>query len=704
MTRTRFVWFGSAAAVAAIGLLVCNILRVGGDAATAASQDVGEAAAALLAAGACAYTAGRSSGSTRIAWALIAASALSWATGETVWTVYEVGLNQAVPFPSLADVGFLVAIPFMIAGVLQLTYHEKRPLGRTHSVLDAMILAVALVYIVWGAGLNDLYLKGSIGGMGRALVTVYPVSDVVILTLLVAALRKAGRDLRVTLGPLIAAYLTILAADSSFAYLMLRGQYGLLGSISDNGWVAGYLLVGLAAQFPVREVAAASDDHTVERWQLAMPWLCALAVIATATWHTITHAPSSPVLGGIAVTFGLLFLASQGLAFTHTLDLLSASRRAEVRIREQTKLVTELFYRAPVGILRVGPDLNVIDSNPAARAIVRTEINKHSRVTDYLTAEEMQRLAILIRPLWSDETDSVEADQDARRADGSPMWIHWSVTAIRKPDRDIDYLLVVMQDITVKHDNEVAARANTAMLERLNRLKSEFMSLVSHEFRTALTGIQGYSEVMATQEVTPEEVKEFSGDINSDALRLNRMITEMLDLDRIESGRISLRLEPVDLNGLVHEAAGRARMLSGKHQISTDLDPAVPRVVADRDRLTEVLSNLLSNAVKYSPAGGDIVVSTRMSAGAVEVSVKDHGQGIPPEFIERIFSRYERYEQAGKPQVVGTGLGLAITKQIVQMHQGQIWVESKLGEGSEFHFTVPLGATSAQPAAQGRVA
>jgi signal transduction histidine kinase len=100
--------------------------------------------------------------------------------------------------------------------------------------------------------------------------------------------------------------------------------------------------------------------------------------------------------------------------------------------------------------------------------------------------------------------------------------------------------------------------------------------------------------------------------------------------------------------------------------------------------------NLLSNAVKYSPNGGEIVVSSRLDGRNVEVSVRDHGQGIPPEFVGRIFGRYERYEDAGTPQVVGTGLGLAITQQIIQLHMGRIWVESRPGDGSNFRFTIPV--------------
>jgi signal transduction histidine kinase len=114
--------------------------------------------------------------------------------------------------------------------------------------------------------------------------------------------------------------------------------------------------------------------------------------------------------------------------------------------------------------------------------------------------------------------------------------------------------------------------------------------------------------------------------------------------------------------------------------------------MGDADRLFQVIANLLSNAGKYSPEGAEVLVTSRVQDGNVQISVKDHGQGIQPEFLDRLFGRYERYESNPKTQVIGTGLGLAIARQIVEMHKGRIWVESTVGLGSEFHFMVPVDA------------
>ena len=191
------------------------------------------------------------------------------------------------------------------------------------------------------------------------------------------------------------------------------------------------------------------------------------------------------------------------------------------------------------------------------------------------------------------------------------------------------------------------------------------------------------------EDVALEEAKGYAADINKDAERLNRMINDILDLDRIEAGRLVLQPQAVDINGVLDEAVERARASSSKHDIVCNGDASQPVVQCDPDRIAQVMANLLSNAIKYSPGGGEIRVASIAHDGHVDVSVRDHGIGIEPEFAQRLFSRYERYEKKTSG-IIGTGLGLAITRQIVEMHGGRIWVESEPGAGADFRFTLPL--------------
>jgi signal transduction histidine kinase len=237
-------------------------------------------------------------------------------------------------------------------------------------------------------------------------------------------------------------------------------------------------------------------------------------------------------------------------------------------------------------------------------------------------------------------------------------------------------------------------RRAVEQLEKLNSAKSNFVSIVSHEFRTPLTGIQGFSELMRDEDLSVMEMKEYAGDINKDAQRLNRMITEMLDLDRMESGQMTLNRERTDINAVIAEAADRLSANAGRHPIHLNCDRDLPLIEIDADKIKQVLLNLLSNAVKYSPEGGPITITTRVEGGMVHVFVRDEGMGIPAESLEKVFERYSRIESGATRYIQGTGLGLPISRQIIEMHGGRAWVESTLGEGSVFQFTLPLVAVA----------
>jgi signal transduction histidine kinase len=189
-------------------------------------------------------------------------------------------------------------------------------------------------------------------------------------------------------------------------------------------------------------------------------------------------------------------------------------------------------------------------------------------------------------------------------------------------------------------------------------------------------------------------MKEYAADINKDAQRLGRMITEMLDLDRMEAGRMTLHREPTDLGAIVTEAADRVRPNAPGHPITLALDAKIPPISADPDRLTQVVGNLLSNAVKYSPVGGQIAVATALEGANVHLTVADQGMGIPTDMLQSIWERFSRVESEKTRGIQGTGLGLPIVQQIVTMHGGRAWAESELGRGSVFHVLLPLAAGS----------
>jgi signal transduction histidine kinase len=233
-------------------------------------------------------------------------------------------------------------------------------------------------------------------------------------------------------------------------------------------------------------------------------------------------------------------------------------------------------------------------------------------------------------------------------------------------------------------------RTANEQLEHTNQMQSNFVSIVSHEFRTTLTGIQGFSELIRDEDFSLQEIKEYAADINMDAKRLGYMISELLDLNRMKSGQMSLNLEQVDLNALIMDVIDRMRPTAAQHRFRLQLDNGFPFLAADRNKLTQVVTNLLSNAVKYSPGGGEIHISSKVEGHVVHVRVQDQGIGMPMSTLEQIFEFYARLDADSTRYIEGTGLGLPIVRQIVQLHGGKVWAESVLGRGSIFHFTMPL--------------
>jgi CheY-like chemotaxis protein/two-component sensor histidine kinase len=232
-------------------------------------------------------------------------------------------------------------------------------------------------------------------------------------------------------------------------------------------------------------------------------------------------------------------------------------------------------------------------------------------------------------------------------------------------------------------------------------LKDNFLSTVSHELRTPLTSIKSFSEILLSYDEDKETQREFLGIINEESDRLTRLINDFLDLSKIEAGRMQWETVELSLPEVIKTAINATQALATQMNLKVDMDLGadLPTVRCDKDRLAQVVTNLLSNSIKFTPEGGMIHVKAQILNGSeskedsdmVMVSISDTGIGIAPENHETIFEKFKQVGDTltGKPK--GTGLGLPICKEIVEHYGGRIWVESELGKGSTFFFTLPMG-------------
>ena len=273
-----------------------------------------------------------------------------------------------------------------------------------------------------------------------------------------------------------------------------------------------------------------------------------------------------------------------------------------------------------------------------------------------------------------------------------------------------------MNDLAEAND-EIAnlyrnAQAHVEELQELDRLKSRFLSMASHELKTPLTSISGLSQVLLRrmrrrlEQGRPESdewLAEQRGHVdrlellNSQTARLGRLVDELLDVSKIESGKLEFHLAPVDLAELVSEVADRLQMTTTQHTIEVDMDAPPIAVTGDRDHLEQVLDNLMTNAIKFSPEGGTIRVAVRLEGDEVVLSVQDSGVGISPQQLEAIFGLFYQAEDPVSRRTGGMGLGLYISKEIVTRHGGRIWAESKPNEGSTFSVSLPRQGAATPP-------
>nr|WP_233167325.1 ATP-binding protein [Paenibacillus roseus] len=244
-------------------------------------------------------------------------------------------------------------------------------------------------------------------------------------------------------------------------------------------------------------------------------------------------------------------------------------------------------------------------------------------------------------------------------------------------------LLLVHRDITREYE--------------VDRMKSEFVSTVSHELRTPLASVLGFAELLLHRELKPERQRKYMYTIHQEARRLTTLINDFLDLQRMESGKQTYVVEPVELTPLIREVVEIQQLGHDSHNFVLNLDESCT-VLGDQDKLRQVMTNLISNAVKYSPSGGEVRIACRSIRGKAIVDVQDEGLGIPKDALPQLFTKFYRVDNSDRREIGGTGLGLAIVKEILHQHKGEISVVSEQGKGSTFTISLPLQEREEHPA------
>jgi len=351
-----------------------------------------------------------------------------------------------------------------------------------------------------------------------------------------------------------------------------------------------------------------------------------------------------------------------------------ANARLFIQMAEEKRQLEATLFSILAGVVFLNPRGEVVLMNPAARqmfAVTPTD-GRGRTYTDVIRDER-------VRELLRESLENLQELSD-------------EVTLAMPDERSFQAQTALVRDEGENLLGVVAILTDITDIRNVERMKTEFVSTVSHELRTPLTSIKGFVATLLDDlegEYYDHETRmEFYRIIDNECDRLRRLIDDLLNVSRIEAGRaMELQWQPLDLAEMVHRVVEAQKSYVTVHTFKFEFGSPAPTVYGDYDQVDRILTNLISNAIKYSPQGGEIMCSLKDAGEFVEVTVNDQGIGIPPEHLDRIFERFHRVP--GKGGAGGTGLGLFLTKHLVEAHGGRIWVESKVGEGSSFHFTLP---------------
>jgi PAS domain S-box-containing protein len=375
---------------------------------------------------------------------------------------------------------------------------------------------------------------------------------------------------------------------------------------------------------------------------------------------------------------------------------ISAWKQAEEALRTSEERYRSLFNGVPLGLYRTLVGGEILEANPAFLRMLGCPNLETLRALGawglYVDPEARRR--------WIEalEKDGVVSgfESQLRRLDGSVIWVAASARIVHDPSGGASYLEGAIEDITERKEaQEAMLRAREA--DRANQAKSEFLSRMSHELRTPLNAILGFGQLLEIDSLSPKQ-HEYVDDILKGGRHLLELINEVLDIARIEAGRLTLSSEPVLMRDIVQESLALIAPLSAQENIRVEDGTAGVSeqfVLADRQRLKQVLLNLLSNAVKYNRRGGLVAVSCEsVPTGRLRIKVSDTGSGIPADRLERLFTPFERLG-AEDSTIEGTGLGLALSKRLIEVMGGALGVDSVVGQGSTFWVDLPVAESPA---------
>jgi PAS domain S-box-containing protein len=372
-----------------------------------------------------------------------------------------------------------------------------------------------------------------------------------------------------------------------------------------------------------------------------------------------------------------------------------AQRTEELREREQT--LRAVFDGAAIGVSLIAPDGRVLDTNPALGAMTQygVEALRGMHVADYTHPDDRADTLRQMEALFRGDQDLLSVEKRYCRKDGSIFWGNLTASVIRDREGKPRFATALVENITERKRMELSLQQQVEQQKELNRLKGDLVNAVSHELRTPLTSIFGYAEFLEDGIAgrLNAEQQGFVDQIQEGARHLERLVDDLLDFARLEAGTFKLALHRADLAQKSREVVESLRPQARARDLTLSVEAPERPVMyrCDAGRIGQVIMNLVGNAIKFTPPGGRIKLKLTTGPREIRVAVRDTGIGIAPEHQQALFEKFYQVDSSMTRERGGAGLGLSISKALVEAHGGTIGLESELGAGSTFWFTLPVG-------------
>jgi PAS domain S-box-containing protein len=627
-----------------------------------------------------------STGRRRRAWILFTVAA-SLSAVSNFLLITSAAANPQEPNRTPSDIVLLLAYLAGVAGVVVFPQAKRRATDLTRMILDGIVLGGSSLFVasvtVFPRILDD-------ADPSSAFSLLVPVFDVVLATVATLLFLRGAPQDRPMLGLVAAGALCYAVSDVAYAVRFSEQGFYIFGSIADLGWIIGYALIALATRSPSSE-AKPQREFPVEPSPVAgtAVMFTLFLVAAGFSLQNLSSRTLSPASAALWIIVLLAVLARQILLI---LDNEQLRQGLERLVDERTRLLNQISQQSDLLLNSVGDGIYGVDRtglvtfvNPAAaralgyapKDLIGREAHAtfHDRQPDG-TPFPVQNCYIT-EAIHEGVATNAEED-NYLRANGLSVPVEVTATPLIDEDGLAIGAVVVFRDITERRE--------------VDRMKSEFVSMVSHELRTPLAAIRGSLGLIAggtMGEVAPSAARMVDiALVSSD--RLSRLINEILDIERIESGTLSMDLGVHQAQALIEAAVGQVQVIAEDSGVRVSIGRTEGQIYADADRVVQTLLNLLSNAIKFSYRGGVVSVGSESRGAFVEFAIRDDGRGIPEDKLDQIFSRFEQVDSSDAREKGGSGLGLSISRSIVERLGGRIWAVNNDGAGATFLFTLPV--------------